>query len=181
MKDKVYYTKNEISKLIPHISRSNLFKYLLDLKPDGTKYKSGNLHEAYSLENVNRYLSNMIPDYRFSCSDQNNDLVDNSTSKELLELDVRAKTARAISLELDNAERLKLVVSKRSAEGFIRYICTMYCNKIKEITKEGGDEYYNDIMAEIQSEIEQYPSGNDDDVLKELYDSINEEKQKATV
>ena len=77
-------------------------------------------------------------------------------SIQIQQADLRAKLARAEALEIDNQERKHNLVDLKKVEHFVSFQSRLFANKLRELTRDKGDDYYNVVVEEIYKEIEAY-------------------------
>lgn len=108
-----------------------------------------------------------------------------------MKLIFRLKQLRADQIALDLADRKKKLVNRKQVEAFIQFHIATVANRMKEVFKDDPEEYYNDIIASIKSELKTYleenPIGDDidEECIEEpiaIYDEygkeiIDDEKQ----
>ena len=164
--NKVFFTISQIAKDEGE-SFDKVRKILRDVTPDGSvsrwpgykleTYKTA--REEYYKNHTNNLINEEEPE---STGDKTLDL-------QLQEARLRKDLAAAEALELNNAERKKILINRKDVEDFIQFYSTVIVTKIKELTRDIGEEFYNDTVTEITSELTTYLEDN------ELTSDIREE------
>lgn len=181
MSNKQYHTRNQLLQLYPAVGDKTMRKILMYVTPEG---KVGTW-PGFSIEQ----FEEAYEDYKQKQSKElDNDIgdgnIDSTLSREYSKADLRLKQLRADQIALDLADRKKKLVNRKQVESFIQFHISVVANKMKDIFKDNGEEYYNDIITSIKSELKTYleenPIGEDIDeecfeAPEPIYDEFGEE------
>ena len=147
------FTRNQLSKQYG-IKPETVAKILHGVEPNGKVAK----YPAYTInafeESRKKYYLNAVDDLDQEPEAEAETAIglDEETARAAL----RYKLAQAEKAELDNQERKHVLISRQLAESFVRFLVQSFASKLRDVTKDKGDEFYNDTVQELFKDVEAY-------------------------